>query len=482
MDVNGTRFHLLLGHDDWARCTDEDGRSLRDLWAGGLPPAEAPSVRWNYAQRELTLRDEVFEFTAGKLDRPPRLVDRRGAGRDAFGNWYWIGPDARTILVTSVGDGSTTQLWPGHGDCPPALPRLGTFGPVAPAPPPPADRFSGAAVTDDHFLVVGTLDPPGLLVFDLETRRAAAAAAVAGRRTSGRSTSPPGRAAGSSSSTAGRTSWPGSSTGTSTSCRPSRRPPALPRPSARPTAARRPPGRRSRPSRRRRSAATRSRSRRRPDGGFLVLDRNEAEGVSLVLQYADGAQVGAAARLEDLSLPLSVVGHDLAIVGGTLYVADAAGNQSYAFSVTLTPEGPAVQLLQQYFPMRLFGGKGLVASGGQACYDFGDRWIPLVEQLRPRYVESGTLVTPVLDGGEPGCVWHRLLLDACIPPGTSLAVWSRAADERGGARARRVAARARAAARAARAPSCRSSSWAPTRATSCSSRPRRAATCRCSSS
>ena len=427
MDVNGTRFHLLLGHDDWARCTDEHGRLLRDLWAGGLPLKQAPSVRWNHALRELTLRDEVFEFTPGRLDRQPRLVDRRGAGRDAFGNWYWIGPDARTILVTSVGDGTTTQFWPGHGDPAPALPRLGSFGPVAPAPARPAERFQGAAVTDDHFLVVGTLDPPGLLVFDLETG------------------GPP-----------LQLPWP------DTGFRPfdfAPRPsggifvldrenllaweldrhfhvvPVLtPSPGALPDFG---PAEGGSPPAEATFSAVEATAlvgdpiaiEAAPGGGFLILDRNEGGGVSLVLSYAEGAQVGAAAPLEDLSLPLKVIGHDLAVVGGTLHVADAAGNQSYAFAITLTPEGPALQLMQQYFPMRLFGGKGLVAGGGQAWYDFEDRWIPLVKQQRSRYVETGTVVTPVLDGGEPGCVWHRLLVDACLPPGTSLAVSSLAADE-----------------------------------------------------
>ena len=79
--------------------------------------------------------------------------------------------------------------------------------------------------------------------------------------------------------------------------------------------------------------------------------------------------------------------------------------------------------------MRLFGGKGLVAANGQPWYDFGDGWIPLVAQPRSRYVESSVVVTPVLDGREPGCVWHRLTLDAILPPETSVAVWSMAADE-----------------------------------------------------
>jgi len=68
-------------------------------------------------------------------------------------------------------------------------------------------------------------------------------------------------------------------------------------------------------------------------------------------------------------------------------------------------------------------------------YDFADRWIPLVAQRRPRYVAEATLQTPLrevrpaLDGREPGCVWHRLLIDGCLPAETEVQVWSRAADD-----------------------------------------------------
>src|SRR5439155_3978418 len=117
MDVNGTKFQLLLGRDDWKSCALED-------------------VEW--ADRgELTLHPEAFRFPPARFDRPPRVEDRRGAGRDRFGNWYWIAADARTVLVDSSGTGATTVFWPGHEDCPPEPARLGVFGPREAAPPPP---------------------------------------------------------------------------------------------------------------------------------------------------------------------------------------------------------------------------------------------------------------------------------------------------------------------------------------------------------
>src|SRR4029450_12931333 len=82
----------------------------------------------------------------------------------------------------------------------------------------------------------------------------------------------------------------------------------------------------------------------------------------------------------------------------------------------------------------LFGGKGLVTAGTLPYYDFGDGWIPLIRQRRPRFVGEGTLLTsllPPFDGNDPECVWHRVLLDACLPPDTTVEVWSRAANDAG---------------------------------------------------
>jgi phage tail-like protein len=397
MDVNGTRFHLLLGGADWAGCTLED-------------------VEWNDDAQELTLTPEPFEFPAGARDTRPQLIDRRGAGRDVFGNWYTIAPDARSVLVTSVGDNSVTQFWPVDEDCAPPLPRPGTFGPSTPPVVRAPQRLQGAAVTTDHFLVVGTLDPPGLLVFDLESGGGPMSLPWpdASFRPFDISARPGGGVV--VLDRDNRAAWELDRhfhveqpvTSPTASAQPAFTPvsgPAPPPPPVLGPAAATP------------LAGDPIAIEAVAGGGFLVLDGTE------LTHYANGAQVGAAATLD-------ITGFDLALTGTTLYVVEDTGNQSWAYTLTLTPEGPALELDLHYFPMRRFGGKGLVAAEGRAYYDFGDRWIPLVEQLRERHLEQGRFVTPVFDGREPGCVWHRLMLDASLPPRTALTVWSKAADER----------------------------------------------------
>jgi len=182
------------------------------------------------------------------------------------------------------------------------------------------------------------------------------------------------------------------------------------------------------------------------DGTVLILLRDDAGGPTSVATYRAGAPVGTPAPTAGPDL--SVIGHDVAFVAvedplgpdesaddrsgyvGCILVADQGGDQSFMFRLALWPAGPFLLMLERYFPMRLFGGKALVGSGGEAYYDFQDRWLPLVEQPRRRYEPDGTVFTDVMDGGEPGCVWHRLMLDGCLPLETTVRVWSAADDDR----------------------------------------------------
>src|SRR5205823_6175140 len=100
-------------------------------------------------------------------------------------------------------------------------------------------------------------------------------------------------------------------------------------------------------------------------------------------------------------------------------VAGAEGNQAFAFDLTTAPASFALILRREFFPMRRFSGKALVAAGGTVYYDFGERWIALGAHPNPSFERRATLVLPggaaaAFDGKEVRCVWHRLLIDGCI--------------------------------------------------------------------
>ena len=81
MDVNGTRFHLVLGEGDWLPHTASGAAPADVEWSGGATaPAPAPA-------RVPARRDSVMLTAEG----------RRGAARDRYGNWYWISDDEHEV-------------------------------------------------------------------------------------------------------------------------------------------------------------------------------------------------------------------------------------------------------------------------------------------------------------------------------------------------------------------------------------------------
>jgi len=85
MDVNGTKFHLLLTRDDWARCTSgENNETLQTIWT-----REGDGERkfdWDENTGEITLQKQIFKFTASPKDEMPKVEKRRGEARDRYGN------------------------------------------------------------------------------------------------------------------------------------------------------------------------------------------------------------------------------------------------------------------------------------------------------------------------------------------------------------------------------------------------------------
>lgn len=458
MDANETRFHLFLGYGDWSSCLDEGQRPLRETWETSPAGGNDSGLAWDSEHAELTLQPRLFQFVAAPQDIPPTIDQRRGAARDRYGNWYWIDESRGQILVNSVGTGTTAAFWPDEDrhPCPPA-PRLGDFQPQEPPPAPVALSFSGLTVSEEHYLVVGVLAPAGLLIFDLHaggppqqllwpapvpfvpfdlTPMPGGGVWILDRtnrcywaldrhfnvlRTDQAESPLGGRPLDDFQPLAGEvhssSTQPIVATGLTQAD-------ALPLPALDPIAI-----------------------EALPDCTVLILDRNPGQPFSLIYRYHFGRQLGEAVSTsrmtalieEEKQADFRLLAHDFAFVpeheseeGKTpdrLYVVAVEGNQAFAFTIGQVNGQLTLLPLAEYFPIRLFGGKGLVAAGGGAYYDFGAGWIPLVQQPRPRYVENALLYTPVKDGREPDCVWHRLLLDACIPAETEVRVWSRAANE-----------------------------------------------------
>jgi phage tail-like protein len=420
MDVNGTRLHLLLGAGDWQRCRDDHGVLLGDLWNADPP---AGDVSYDLDRDELSLTASPFRFPSSGV-APLDLAGRRGAARDRYGNWYWIDAVPATILVRSAGNGRTTPFWSaGQATATPPRPGSPGFEAAEPAAPPAPLRLSGAAVTSDHYLVAGVIEPAGLLVFDL----------YAG--------GPP-----------QQVRWPAPFRPHDMAARPDGGVVILDRANRRyweldshllviaygdgtpgPDRSFRPvtgddAGRPLRVSFRPPAAADAVAVAGGdpvavdvlPDGTVLVLVRHGDDAPSAVHAYRHGTPIGTA--------DLTMTGYDLA-VAEALYVVDGRGDQAFAFTVDTTGPGLRLTVRLEYYPMRLFSGKGLVAAGGQPYYDTGPAWVPLVGQPQRRYRPAGEVRTGPLDGERDGCVWHRVLIDACLPSETSIEVFSAASDD-----------------------------------------------------
>ncbi|HYH79732.1 MAG TPA: phage tail protein [Longimicrobium sp.] len=450
MDVNGTRFHLLLGRDDWVG-------------------ARGPAARAEWADGALGLQRLPVVFPARGLETPPTQDDRRGAGRDSFGNWYVIGADGRSIVARSHHDHAEVRFWPPAAPpaCADAAP--GGFAPAVPPPAPEPVRLRGLAVTGDHYLVAGTLEPAGLLVFDLaaggppvalpwpaavpfapwDVAAAPGGGAWVLDRDNARlwaldrhfrvvSGSPLARPAPAAPDFVPASASPdacdalGDAGASADAVVPITLDASLPIPEVEePVAV---------------DALC--------DGSALVLGRDGASGAAAIHRYAlDGAHSihPLAPLLGDVPEVLADLARafDFAFVPaagcskhdarGTAYLVSPSGNQGYAF--TLAGEAGALEIGfgRDFHPMRRFGGRALVAAGGEAWYDGpGGRFVPLLAYPRPSFERTAELRLPArgeggddaraFDGREPGCVWHRLLLDACIPPEGGVRFESRAAD------------------------------------------------------
>ena len=437
MDVNGTRFHLLSGRSDWASHLG------------------ASEVAWDEQRGSVTLAPRLIrlpERGGQTLD----LEQRRGAAGDRYGNFYWIDTDRQSLRFRPPG-AADSKVWWSVEDLNRKLEPVvagGGFQPVAADETGELPTLRGLAVTDQHYLVVGTVAPAGLLVFDLHAgtppvwRRwpvevplnpfAIEPAAGGGLWVLDRpADSEPPRLwrldgyfrlldTGSEVELGGEREEDFRPVAGSSRIRPGRSFPA---------------------------AVTLDLSSPLtgleavalavlPDATLLVLESDPTLSYSRLHRFDGpnplGEPISLAGILDQLldSDDTDLSGHDMAFQPaadgssrGDLYIVGKGGDQTMVFSLRIGAETLELNPTPRYLPMRQFSGKAVVATtSGEVYYDFADRWLPLVDQPRMRYASSGTLSGLVFDGKEPDCVWHRLIFDGQVPPGDRVEVETRAAE------------------------------------------------------
>jgi len=466
MDVNGTKFHLLLTRDDWGKCVQRsDGENLGKIWRkvddGEI--VEGQEFRWDAGKNEITLERQIFKFTASQKDEKPKLETRRGGACDRYGNWYWIDESGLKIKVLSNGSKNVSDFYPaeytifedaGKSDFAPVETKVEKFV-----------ELRGIAVTIDHFLVVGTLEPAGLLVFDLYsggepqrvlwredtnfapfdiTARKCGGVFVLDRENKRFWTLDRGFQAVTETFEeilSDDDFQPFDKTG------------------------KREHGNRPK-AENYYSEITETISpvaiEALPDDTVLILDSSETRDFSKIFRYFGKRVIDTMAtdvilskfekNNNDPTTKFSLRGFDFAFINGDenqkdrIFIVSEEGNQAFSFNlickndlITSPPldlptsvvnKNFELQPADDYFPMRLYGGKGFVASNGNVYYDFGERWLPLINQNRPRFVDKGSLMTEIFDGKEPNCVWHRLMFDGCVSSETKIEVYSRTANEK----------------------------------------------------
>lgn len=462
-DANGSRFALLLGQEDWGRCMLELDRrdsaappTLASLWADPNRRSATP-LEFNGRSSVLSLARRVARVRAGKNDAPPDMQRRLGAASDGNGNVYWLAEGGRRIDVLSAGSRNVSVFWSTQTAVL-ARPPAGEFAPrVNPAASAPR-TLRGLAVTREHYLVAGLLPENerqgGLLVFDL----------LAG--------GPP-------LTVAWPADWP--FVPHDFAARPDGGMVVLDRTHGRvwmldrrlgmhavfpvdATDGTRPddfaaPGE---------SAAPAPLPRRPwfdlvlsqdggadpvaievlPDDAVLVMDGAGTDGFAILSLYDHGVLAGRASTIvvrdaidADDVAGFVFRGFDFALQAVAadalprLVVASHEGNQCIAFDLVRAAADLVLDPVESFLPMRRFGGKGLirgkastVAGDTGLLYDSLGAWLPLVEQRRPRFAPTATMLTPAFDSREPTCAWHRMVLDGCIPAGCQVRVETRAAD------------------------------------------------------
>lgn len=417
MNVNSAHFHLLLGQDDWSACTTVGPKPVTLARRWNDAPTDAGTPAFDSGQLTLLAQAEILPPTAGE----PLFTaaDHRDAVADRNGNLYVVADDRLGLLVRSAGDSVVTPFWPLPASRRRAAPRAFTDAVAEVAAP---DVLAGLTVTKGDFLIAGAGN--SLLRFDLvgggppERLRlpdGILVAALAASEDGGlwlldagkprllkldcdlRIEAPPTPGEPAIFAPDGTDPAPGVvaepvAIDIST----------IPAPAGLATFA---------------------------DGSVVVLDAPAKTPAGLFIVDPGATAIRPLLRLDFVASCFGALGRtDVP----ALLLAETDGNQARRVDLMQRGGRWEPRLSSATLPLRRFGGRALVAIGNSAYYDSGATdpiWVPIVQVKHRRFAQRAGFVTPVYDSAAPQCVWDRMVLDGCIPPGTNVLVEARAADD-----------------------------------------------------
>lgn len=443
MDINGTQFHLRTGEDDWEPLMTE--RQVDGLW-------------WDRERQSLGLLPQIMQFGQRSSETPLKPADRRGAARDLYGNIYWIDNNRKQIQVLPAGIEQVGTYWStmdlnnecheqDESDLFRCEMKTVDVDPV----------LSGLTITCQHYLVVGTLAPSGLLVFDLHAGGTPGwlrwpaeipfspldlcAAADGGVWILDRDMS-------SDNAFIWRLDrylrlvsvndqYEILLPANEDIFKPEggearvRGPRYVPQPTSMNTGS---------PILAHNATAIECLG----DESVLILAESETEDYSVIHRFRQGLETNRVELqggiLEQMLSEPQLLVHDFVFVvsqtelpgtvAGTLTVVVRNGNQAFAFDLLVDGNDLDIRVLPRYLPLRRFSGKALLPTPDGAYYDMDQRWYLVTEQPRRRYISEEVIDGLEFDGKQPGCVWHRIVIDGCVPTDTAITIYSRADDEK----------------------------------------------------